>query len=57
MGRTRPIEGMASRLATLPGEQVALLSLVVLIGIFLFAILAPLVSHFTGFTLLRQSPR
>ncbi len=51
LGRTRPIEGNWHRAwRRFRANRIALISLFVLICIFLFAILAPLVSHFTGFT-------
>lgn len=51
LGRTRPIEGNWHRAwRRFRTNRVALFSLVVLIAIFLFAILAPVVSYFTGFT-------
>ncbi|HET9659352.1 MAG TPA: ABC transporter permease [Thermomicrobiales bacterium] len=51
LGRTRPIEGNWHRAwRRFRANRVALLALIGLIAVFLFAILAPVVSHFTGFT-------
>jgi peptide/nickel transport system permease protein len=51
LGRSRPIESNWHRAwRRFRANRVALIALILLISIFLFAILAPLVSHFTGFS-------
>lgn len=50
LGRSRPIESNWHRAwRRFKANRLSLLALIVTIGIFLFAILAPVVSHFTGF--------
>lgn len=51
LGRTRPVEGNWARAwRRFRANRVALLALIVTIGIFAFALAAPLVSQITGFT-------
>ncbi len=51
LGRARPIEGNWSRAWRRYKEnRVALVALILLVSVFLFAIFAPVISHFTGFT-------
>src|SRR6478735_8565046 len=51
LGRTRPIESNWQRAwRRFRANRIALLALIILTSVFLFALLAPLVSHFTGFT-------
>ncbi|MEZ4507324.1 MAG: ABC transporter permease [Thermomicrobiales bacterium] len=50
LGRARPIESNWHRAwRRFKANRLSLVALIVTIGIFLFAILAPVVSHFTGF--------
>jgi peptide/nickel transport system permease protein len=51
LGRARPIESNWHRAwRKYKSNRVALIALIVLVSVFMFAILAPVVSHYTGFT-------